>query len=192
MYNLTTFKKYGKNFVELVTMNVQRTPNTEKPEKEYEDYKKATDFTMEKDPWTGELEKVWGIDTFERAVKKADRERKREGNKENYIKMLESLVRSKRKVFEYAFSNEWDYFATFTIDPKKFDRYNLNEYHKKFGQWLRDYFRKKFGENVQYLSIPEQHEDGAWHEHALIKGVSKNIWNYLNYQIIYQSTYVIS
>ncbi len=172
-YNLTTLKKYGNNFVGLSTMNVQRTPHTEKFDKDYEEYKKANDFTMEKDPETGKLEKVWGPDTFERMEKKAERQRERENNKGDYKKMIESLIRSKRMVFEYAFSNEWDYFATFTIDPQKYDRYSLNEYHKKFSQWLRDYFRKKYGENVQYICIPEQHKNGAWHEHALIKGISK-------------------
>ncbi|MEE1124857.1 MAG: hypothetical protein U0L18_02830 [Acutalibacteraceae bacterium] len=172
-YNLTTVKKYGNNFIGLSTMNVQRTPGSEVSDKDYQINKRANDFTMEVDPWTGKVEPVWGSDTFERMLENLKRRQEREKNKGDYKKMIESLIRSKRMVFEYAFSNEWDYFATFTIDPQKFDRYNLNEYHKKFSHWLRNYFRRKFGENVQYLCIPEQHKDGAWHEHALIKGISK-------------------
>ena len=172
-YNLTTVKKYGDNYVSLVTMNVQRTPGTEKYDKDIEDYKRSTDFTMEIDPFTGELSPVWGSDTFERMLKNLERKQEREKNKGDYKKMIESLIRSKRMVFEYSFSNDWDYFATFTIDPQKFDRHNLNEYHNKFSHWLRNYFRRKYGENVQYICIPEQHKDGAWHEHALIKGISK-------------------
>ena len=173
VYNLTTVKKYGDNYVSLVTMNVQRTPGTEISSKDYEINKRATDFTMEIDPFTGEFSPVWGSDTYERTLKNSERKQEREKNKADYTKMIESLIRSKRMVFEYAFSNDWDYFATFTINPEKFDRYNLNEYHRKFSHWLRNYFRRKYNEDVQYISIPEQHKNGAWHEHALIKGISK-------------------
>lgn len=179
VYNYTTVKKYGCNYLKLCTMNVQRCPNTEHPDKDlydynrfWEQYNRHNNFTIEKDPFTGKFDKVFGSEEFERLEKKAlERFENRQGENK---KMIESLIRSKRMVFEYAFSNDWDYFATFTIDPQKFDRYDLNEYHKKFSQWLRDYFRKKFGENIQYLCIPEMHKDGAWHEHALISGISEH------------------
>lgn len=80
-----------------------------------------------------------------------------------------NISRARSKVFELALCNEWQYFSTFTIDGKKFGRYDLEAYHKAFAQWLRD-CRKK-GICIRYLIIPEQHKDGAWHEHGLISGI---------------------
>lgn len=74
------------------------------------------------------------------------------------------------KVFEYSMCNRFDYFVTLTLDKNKYDRYNLNKFIKDLGQFIRDY-RKKYGVNIQYLLIPEQHQDGAWHMHGLIKGI---------------------
>jgi len=83
-------------------------------------------------------------------------------------------------------SNEFDYFVTLTLDKAKFDRYNLKEYIKKLGQFLRD-MRKKYNSNIQYLLIPEQHKDGAWHMHGLIKGIPREVLtlnnnNYLDWK----------
>lgn len=88
----------------------------------------------------------------------------------NDEKLLDNIMRAKSKVLEYAFCNPWDYFATFTIDGKKWDRYNLENYHKALGQFIRNYNRK-YGLHIKYLTIPEQHQDGAWHEHGFIMGL---------------------
>lgn len=74
------------------------------------------------------------------------------------------------RVFEYAMCNSFEYFVTLTLDGSKYDRYNLNKYIKDLGQFIRDY-RKKYCVNIQYLLIPEQHKDGAWHMHGLMKGI---------------------
>ncbi|MGO5078073.1 rolling circle replication-associated protein [Oscillospiraceae bacterium LCP25S3_E3] len=179
VYNFTTVKKYGENYIKLITMNVQRTPNTEISNKDFLSYKRATDFTIFVDPWSGDKDKLWGVDTFVRYDKLINRRLQHEKGK-NDKKLIESLIRSKRNVFEYAYSNDWDYFATFTIDKNKYDRFDLNKYHTAFSQFLRDYFRKKFGENVQYICIPEQHANGAWHEHALISGISEKHFELFN------------
>jgi hypothetical protein len=59
-----------------------------------------------------------------------------------------------------------------TIDPKKYDRKDLKKYYLDFSQWLRNY-QKKYDIKIDYLFIPEQHKDGAWHLHGLIKGLPK-------------------
>lgn len=178
VYNYTTVKKLGDSYIKLITMRVQRTPGSEHCDKDYKYYLKQLElnrkswlYELELNPFTGNIELIYSDEIFEDEYNKAMK--KLERNEKTDSKMSESLIRSKRCVFEYAFSNSWDYFATFTIDSSKFDRYDLNEYHTKFAQWLRDYFRKKFKNNVQYLCIPEMHRDGAWHEHALIKGIDK-------------------
>ena len=88
----------------------------------------------------------------------------------NDEKLDNNISRVKAKLYEYAYCNPWDYFVTFTIDPAKFDRHDLERYHKELAQWIRDY-NKKHNLKLKYLFIPEQHKDGAWHEHGFIYGL---------------------
>lgn len=90
----------------------------------------------------------------------------------NDNKLENNIIRAKTKIREYAMCNNWEYFCTFTIDKNKFDRYNLESYHRTFAQWLRNYGKRK-GIKISYLIVPEKHKDGAWHEHGLIMGLGK-------------------
>jgi hypothetical protein len=98
-----------------------------------------------------------------------DVERSQKGSV-NEEKLDQNICRARSEIFELAYCNDWQYFTTFTIDSKKFGRYDLEKYHKSFTQWLRNY-NKKFGTQIKYLTIPEQHKDGAWHEHGFIMGL---------------------
>lgn len=90
----------------------------------------------------------------------------------NTEKLSNNLSRAKRMVKEYAVCNPWDYWCTFTIDPAKYDRHNLDAYNKDFKEFLHNYNRRAPEEyKVKYLLVPEQHEDGAWHMHGFIKGI---------------------
>lgn len=93
-------------------------------------------------------------------------------NSVNDKKLDNNLVRAKTTIKEYALCNEFEYFLTLTLDKNKYNRYDLKKYIKDFGQFIRDY-RKKYNSNIQYILIPEQHKDGAWHMHGLIKGILK-------------------
>lgn len=79
-----------------------------------------------------------------------------------------SLSRARRTILELALCNHWDYFCTFTLDPK-YDRFNLKGWYKKFAQFIRD-IRKKHGVSLRFVLVPETHKDGAWHIHGLIEG----------------------
>jgi hypothetical protein len=81
-----------------------------------------------------------------------------------------NITRAKSKIYELAMCNEWQYFCTFTIDKTKFDRFNLDKYHRTLSLMIKDY-NHKHGTNIKYLIIPEKHKDGAWHEHGLIMGL---------------------
>lgn len=94
-------------------------------------------------------------------------------NNNNYGKLINNIIRAKSTVFEYSICNEFDYFITLTLDKNKLDRYDLDNYIKKLGQWMRDY-RKKYKTDIQYILIPEKHKDGAWHMHGLIKGIHES------------------
>lgn len=104
----------------------------------------------------------------------------------NAKKLGNNVARARTRVFEYAICNDFDFFITLTINGDKLDRYDIKEYIKKLGQFIRDY-RKKYDADIQYLLMPEKHVDGAWHVHGLINGIPekhliKNEHGYLDWE----------
>ncbi len=97
----------------------------------------------------------------------------RELNKSRHIKKEEkrirhdSMRRAKNKAFDICYSNEWQYFITFTLDKTKIDRYDIEIINKKLKQWLKDRVRRN---NLKYIIFPERHQDGAIHFHGLCSG----------------------
>lgn len=93
-------------------------------------------------------------------------------NNENTEKLSNNIVRAKTKVKELVLCNEWDFWCTFTISPDKQNRYDLETFVKRFGNFIHDYNRRcDEADKVKYLLVPEQHKDGAWHMHGFIKGI---------------------
>lgn len=93
-----------------------------------------------------------------------------------YFRFSSNLSRARNKVYEYCICNDFEYFVTLTINQDKYNRKNLKTYYKDFSQFIRDY-RKKYNIDIQYLFIPEQHKDGNWHMHGLIKGIPQEHFN---------------
>lgn len=91
---------------------------------------------------------------------------------QNTEKLLNNITRAKTNIREYALCNKWDFWCTFTINPKKYNRYHLNDYIKDFTEFIHNYNRRK-EEKCRYLFIPEQHKDGAWHIHGFISGITE-------------------
>lgn len=90
----------------------------------------------------------------------------------NTEKLANNIVRARSKVKELVLCNPWDYWCTFTLDKSKFDRYNLKNYVKKLGDFIKNYNRYcDADDKVKYLLIPEMHKDGAWHMHGFLKGI---------------------
>lgn len=87
---------------------------------------------------------------------------------------ITNLIRAKNVIEEYALCNDWDYFATLTIDGDKLSRADLDTFRKKLVQMVRD-LRRHDGTEIQYLLVPELHpvalKDGRteWHLHGLLK-----------------------
>ena len=77
-----------------------------------------------------------------------------------------SLRRSKNSIYEIARANEFDYFATFTFAGGC--RYEYDLCKEMFRQWLKDFQKRRC--KIEYIAVPEQHKDTAWHFHAMIKG----------------------
>lgn len=98
------------------------------------------------------------------------RVRDREQDQHYDNKLNEAFCRAKSMVLQYALCNPWDYFFTGTLDQRKFNRYGLDAYQEKLSQFIRD-MRKAYGTQIQFLLVPEQHQDGAWHIHGLLSGL---------------------
>lgn len=96
---------------------------------------------------------------------------------------MRSARRSKQSIYEIVRSNEWDYFATFTF---KENRYEYDICKDKLRFFLNNFKNRKC--NIEYLCVPEQHDDGAWHFHALIKGdltcFLSSTWHKNRYELI--------
>lgn len=88
-------------------------------------------------------------------------------------KLDDNIRRAKNAIFEYAFCNPWDWFFTGTLDPQKYDRTNLDKFHKDLTDWLREYGRyHKI--KIKFLLVPERHSDGiSWHIHGFLHGLPK-------------------
>ena len=90
----------------------------------------------------------------------------------NPEKLSNNLARAKSTVQELALCNPWDWWVTLTIDGEKKDRYNLENYSKDLREFIHNYNRRcPDTYKVKYVLVPEQHKDGAWHMHGLIKGI---------------------
>lgn len=81
-----------------------------------------------------------------------------------------SLSRTKRNIRELALCNDFEYFATFTVNSEKCDRYSLNDVQDKIKKVLHKIKRKN--KDFAFLIITEKHKDGAFHFHGLIKGIT--------------------
>lgn len=81
--------------------------------------------------------------------------------------MKNSINRSKDKIYGLAQSNVWLHFLTFTLDPKKIDRYDYNLTTKTIRKFFNN-IKNRYDETLRYLLIPEAHKDGAVHFHALV------------------------
>lgn len=86
-------------------------------------------------------------------------------------RLASSISRTKSRILELALCNEFTFFCTFTQDEKKVcSRFNLAAFRKDLAQFVRNQNRGR-GQKIQYLLIPEQHKDGAWHMHGLFSGL---------------------
>lgn len=88
----------------------------------------------------------------------------------NDCKLDNNLSRAKSNVYELAFCNLWQYWCTFTLDEKKINRYDLDNFIKVFSEFIHNLNRRRESK-VMYLLVPEMHDDGAWHMHGFIKGL---------------------
>lgn len=78
---------------------------------------------------------------------------------------MRSRRRSKQTIYQLCRANKWDWFATFTFSSERFD-YDICK--KRLQVFLMHFSDRKT--HIEYLAVPEQHKNGAWHFHVLIQG----------------------
>lgn len=82
----------------------------------------------------------------------------------NEDKLKNNLIRAKNKIIDIGLANDFLYYFTLTFNPS-YDRYNLFEVYNAFKNKMR-YMRQLVNHRIDYLIVPEQHKDGAWHFHG--------------------------
>lgn len=85
----------------------------------------------------------------------------------------ESIRRTRSTIFDYALSNDFSHFVTFTFNPKKVDRYSFEATSNIMKYWLNR--QKKHSPDFAYVIVPELHKDKAIHFHALIKNYNGHL-----------------
>lgn len=79
------------------------------------------------------------------------------------------MIRLHRDRFrDIVIMNNFTHFLTITIDPEKFDSFDVDIVRKKLSKWLHHQTERK---GLQYVLIPEYHKSGRIHAHALINDV---------------------
>lgn len=157
---------------------------SKKPSDPYEEVERHNYIPegYEENPFTGKLVRVSNsVETFDEIEKRIEDNRYRNAN------------RTKQMVHTYARCGNWEWFITLTFNKEKVDRYNYDECSRKVRQWLHN--QRRNAPDLQYLLVPEQHKDGAWHFHGLLarcgdmkfidsgkKDKGQNIYNMIKYQ----------
>lgn len=77
-----------------------------------------------------------------------------------------SQNRAKNKIYDYARSNDFEYFITLTFDPLKVDSFDYSVCTKKLSKWL-EHLKSRYAPDLKYLVVPELHKSGRYHFHGL-------------------------
>jgi len=114
-----------------------------------------------------------------RTIASDDKQSRYDNSSKGIEKFDCSIVRASNMIFEYSYCNDFDYFAHLTLDEKKYDRYNLEKFQSDMSRFIRNY-RIKHNVKLEYLLVPERHQDFAWHMHGLFKGEIKDLFKNKN------------
>ena len=89
------------------------------------------------------------------------------GGKADECRAAAALDRAKRRaksaVRDLAYSNDFRYFVTLTLDQSKIDRYDMKEITRHLNHWLDNHVRRS---GLRYVLVAERHKDGAVHFHG--------------------------
>lgn len=87
------------------------------------------------------------------------------------LHLINSVARTKKKIYELARSCEWTHFITLTFAGSKIDRTDFKLCMSKVRHWLQNQ-RRDYAPDLKFLIVPELHKDGvSWHCHGLLADV---------------------
>lgn len=117
-----------------------------------------------KDKWWEKYPSIYSSDLKEKDV--------------DYNKEIEriSLSRTKRNIKEICLCNDFQYFATITVNSKNSDRFSLQDCQDKMKKICHKLKRKN--NEFKFLFITERHKDGAFHFHGLVKSLDLYVNSY--------------
>lgn len=84
----------------------------------------------------------------------------------------DNLKRSKEKIFDIAFMNNFDYFVTLTFNDNIVNSKDEDEVHRVMRNWLNNMVKRY---DFKYLAVPEYHKTKRIHFHLLCSGNLKLI-----------------
>lgn len=88
----------------------------------------------------------------------------------NDFKLDNNISRARSALLELALCNEWEYFVSLTASKALVERYSLAEVYAALLNVVRR--ERRAGRKIDYVFIPEQHLDGAWHLHGFLSGAA--------------------
>lgn len=94
--------------------------------------------------------------------------------RKNFKPSERSVRRTCQTIKDIILCNEFELFCTFTFDPKKLDRYNLDSCFRAMSAFLHN-ARYSHSPDLKWLVVPEHHKDGAFHFHALLSGYNGHL-----------------
>lgn len=86
-----------------------------------------------------------------------------------------SYNRTKNKIYNYARDNTWEWFLTFTFDPKQVDSFNYDEVVDCMSEFFR-FIRRNRNTDIKYLVVPEKHKSGRYHLHGVFSNMDMSLW----------------
>lgn len=159
--------QYGNGQVEIRTYD--KVINMQYLNKSAEEVAKSQQFGKQRmndvctpdiydNPFTGESESLYTFGQLDMLKQR----------KERCLKS--SLNRTKQEIYKISRQCRWEYFLTLTFSPEVIDRYDYSTCMKKANKWFNNQ-KNRYAKDLQYVFVPEQHKDGAWHIHGLIAQV---------------------
>ena len=128
--------------------------------------KEKDTFLVERD---GELYEAYSFMAF---GTKPPKEEKQENPLHSFYV---SYNRTKNKIYNYARDNVWEWFLTFTFDPKKVDSFNYDEVVDVMYQFLH-HIKRTTKTDTRYLIVPEKHKSGRYHLHGVFSNMDMSLW----------------
>jgi hypothetical protein len=122
-------------------------------------------------------ESTFSVTKFKRSGLPSMVSHEKEDKDENEAKLENSFSRARSMIKQYGLCNDWDYFVTLTLDPKKYNRYELKKFKTdliRFACDIRKKYKKLDNRRLSYVFVPENHKDGAWHMHGLLYGLPQS------------------